>query len=173
MKKNNFLQKAGAGLYLFVCRISDAVAIVEKICIGVILLFILGVLLTQIVARNLFDTGFFHVDIIARHLILWICFLGASLCTYHKRHIKIDLINRFIPNKIARWFRMGSYLFCAVICVLLARAGYIFVLDEYHYGSVVTGTVPQWIFLVIIPVSLYLMAGRFVLHVFDEMNVKE
>ncbi len=154
-------------------KISDYIAFVEKALLTLVLVSILVVLLVQIVMRNIWNTGFFYADIIARQLILWICFLGASLCTYNRKHIKIDLVNRFCPRPASRWIGMGTDVFCAVVCILLAKAGYVFTLDEYQTGSMVTGNIPQWIFLAVIPVSFSVMAGRFLLHAVRELLTGE
>ncbi|MDX9703522.1 MAG: TRAP transporter small permease [Candidatus Auribacterota bacterium] len=161
--------KIHIAVYRCMVKLSDYIAVAEKVLIALVLASILSVLLVQIALRNIWNTGFFYADIIARQLILWICFLGASLCTYHRRHIKIDLVNRFCPESISRWFRLIVDLFCVVVCILLAKAGYVFVIDEYQTGAMLTGNIPQWIFLVIIPVSLCVMAGRFFLHSIQEI----
>ena len=53
----------------------------------------------QVVLRNIFDEGILWGDILLRHLVLWVGFIGASLATREQKHINIDLFSRWLPEK--------------------------------------------------------------------------
>ena len=44
----------------------------------------------QVLARNLFSSGFMWIDEILRVEVLWITFVGASLAAEYGQHIKIE-----------------------------------------------------------------------------------
>jgi len=168
MIRNNPLKRFLKSGLSFICKVDDIIAGTEKIILAMVLSSIIIVLLIQIVMRNFFDTGLFEAEIIIRHLILSICFIGASLTTYYRRHIKIDIISRLVSEKINNIILVFNNFFCAVICVWLAKAGRTFLIDEIEYGGSLTSNIPLWIFMVVIPVSFSIMAFRFILNIFKK-----
>ncbi len=48
---------------------------------------------TQILMRNLFDSGFVWIDPLLRVLVLWFGLIGATVATRHNKHIRIDLLS--------------------------------------------------------------------------------
>jgi TRAP-type C4-dicarboxylate transport system permease small subunit len=115
----------------------------------------------QVVLRNLLDQGILWADILLRNLVLWVGFIGASLATREEKHISIDLLTRFLPGKWKNLSRFFMNIFALLICLLLAEAGWTFVMDEKLYGTKIFGEVPAWYFQIIIPLGFLLMAFRF------------
>ncbi len=93
----------------------------------ILLLFFLGILgfsMTQIVLRNLFDSGRIWIDPLLRHLTLWIAFLGAFAASARGRHIAIDVVSLILPPpKRAIMVRVVS-LIAACICAALANGAW-------------------------------------------------
>ncbi len=142
-------------------RINSFIAQVEKIILIVFLTFMIVGSFAQIILRNFFDSGMSAVDIVIRHMILWICFIGASLATYHRQHIKIDIISRIAQGNMKKWIVFFADIFAATVCVILAKAGYSFVVDEFSYGGNLVGNIPRWVFMVVIPIWFSIMSFRF------------
>ena len=166
MIKNNPLIKFLKPVLSIIIKIDDIIAFIEKTILALVLSAIIIVLLIQIIIRNFFDTGLFEAEIIIRHLILSICFIGASLTTYYRRHIKIDIISRMVSEKVNKIILIFNNVFCSIICLWLAKAGQTFLLDEIEYGGSLTSNIPLWIFMVVIPVSFLIMSFRFLLNIF-------
>ncbi|MBN1653884.1 MAG: TRAP transporter small permease subunit [Deltaproteobacteria bacterium] len=66
-------------------------------------------------SRMLFDIEW--ADAILRNGTLWVAFLGASLATYHGRHIGIDVIMRIVPLRAKYAMRGLSNLAASIIAV--------------------------------------------------------
>ncbi len=134
---------------------------VEAFLAGASLLLILALILAQIVARNLFDTGIAGADALVRELVLYVMFLGAALATSRNHHIRIDLVSHLGKGRIARLMFRPLALAGAIICLLLAWAALRFWLDERHYAA------PHELWLtwlnLILPVGFALVAIHFVL----------
>ena len=126
------------------------------------LMILLGSL--QVLLRNLFSTGLPWTDIFLRNLVLWIAFLGASLATQEKRHLKIELLSNLLPPAAKTWVDVFISLFSAVVCLLLGKAAYDFVYSEYEFGSMLFHRVPAWTMEAIIPAAFLVIAFRFLLH---------
>jgi len=118
----------------------------------------------QVVLRNIFDEGILWGDILLRHLVLWVGFIGASLATRESKHINIDLFNRFLSERGKQISLLITNLFSVFICIVLTKAGWTFVQDEKMMGTTIFSDVPAWYFQIIIPIGFLLMAFRFLVH---------
>jgi C4-dicarboxylate transporter DctQ subunit len=118
----------------------------------------------QVVLRNVFDEGILWGDIVLRHLVLWVGFIGASMATRESKHINIDLFSRFLSARGKLVSFMITNLFSVYICIILFKAGWTFVQDEKMMGTTIFGDVPAWYFQIIIPIGFLLMAFRFLVH---------
>lgn len=118
---------------------------------------------TQILLRNLWDTGLAWADPSLRIAVLWVALLGALAATRDNNHIRIDLLTRFLPHGAKRYSLMVTDLFSALVCGLLAWHGGRFVYFEWQDGSTLFSSVPAWACELIIPLGFGLMALRFLL----------
>jgi len=115
----------------------------------------------QVLLRNFFGTSIEWGDILLRHLVLWLGFLGATIATGEERHIKVDFLAKFIPPKLQKIFAILTSLFAALVCYFLLRAGMVFIDVGIDPKSILFLNIPIWYFVVIIPVGYGLMAFRF------------
>jgi C4-dicarboxylate transporter, DctQ subunit len=137
---------------------------------GALLIFLLLVMLFmafgQVVLRNISSGGFVWGDILLRHLVLWIGFLGAALATSGERHINIDILTRYLPERLKGIVAAVSNVFAAVICFLLFRASLTFIEFEIVNNNTVFAEVPSWIAQIIIPVGYGLLTFHFIVRAF-------
>jgi len=119
---------------------------------------------TQIVLRNLWDSGLAWGDPGLRVLVLWITMLGAMAATRDQHHIRIDLLSRLLPPTGRHIAQRVTDLFAAVVCGLLAWHSGRFVWLEYQDGIVLFGAVPAWVCELAMPLGFGLMALRFALR---------
>lgn len=135
---------------------------------GAVLVFLLLVMLFmafgQVVLRNISSGGFVWGDILLRHLVLWIGFLGAALATSGERHINIDILTRYLPERLRGAVAALSNVFAAVVCFLLFRASLTFIGFEIDNKNTVFGGIPSWYAQIIIPVGYGLLAFHFIVR---------
>ncbi len=147
-------------------RINRILAKVELILLFLIVLIMVLLSGMQIFLRKIFNLGFLWSDILLRHLVLWVSFLGASLATMENKHIKIDLLTPLLPPKWRKWVLVLVYVFAIFITLLLSRAAYHFVLTEKEFGSTIFSDIPSWPFEIIIPVGFGLITLRLIFNLF-------
>ncbi len=147
--------------------IDKAIAYLENSLVVIIVTILVFMSFFQVVLRNFFDAGLLWGDIFLRHLVLWVGFVGASLATRQERHISIDALSRLLSEKTLPFVRIIVDLFSVAVCLVLARAGYIFVMYEYEAKSILFNDIPAWIFQLIIPIGFGLMAFRFLLRAIE------
>ncbi|MDQ1363632.1 MAG: TRAP-type transport system small permease protein [Pseudomonadota bacterium] len=133
----------------------------EKFMAASSLLLLLGISLFQVIARNFFETGFAPLEIISRHLVLYVTFLGAALVTEDQGHIRIDFLAHLITAKLKNILLRPLSMVAAIICSLFAWHATRFWLDEWQY----TITPDRWITLLalILPAGFALIALHFLL----------
>ena len=132
----------------------------DSILVG-LLLTMIGLAVSQIVLRNLFDTGITWADSLLRVLVLWIALIGALVATRQQQHINIDLISRFLPVSAKRFVSVIVALFSAAVCAMLAYYCFDFVKMEYEAPVMAFANIPTWWCESIMPIGFALMAIRF------------
>ncbi|MCK5697582.1 MAG: TRAP transporter small permease subunit [Gammaproteobacteria bacterium] len=115
-------------------KIKHGLIIFEKIVAASSLLLLLVLAIIQIIARNFFDMGFSQVDVISRHLILFIIFMGAALVSEQNRHIKIDILTTFLTTDQQEKLIRPLLLLSAIISLIFTWYAGVFWLDEWHYA---------------------------------------
>jgi TRAP-type C4-dicarboxylate transport system permease small subunit len=138
----------------FGCRCEDAL-----LCLLLALMLGLGTL--QIVQRNLSGGSFVWTDEFLRILVLWLAMIGAVAASRDDRHIVINLLERFLPQRTAQMLRLVLDLFTIGVCLLLAWHCGRFVWMEHEYGSQLLGGLPAWPFQAVMPVAFAIIAYRY------------
>jgi TRAP-type C4-dicarboxylate transport system permease small subunit len=108
----------------------------------------------QIALRFFFGTAIPWADVAARNLVLWVGLLGAVLATGQAKHFQLDVLTRFLSQRIKAWFDVIAEGFGAVICVRFIAIG----LDGSGEAFLGIGVA---VIAVIIPLSFALMAVLF------------
>jgi TRAP-type C4-dicarboxylate transport system permease small subunit len=102
-------------------------------------------------------------------LTLWVGFVGASMCTYENKHLKVEAVQRFLPAKYKPYVGFASGVLTALCCAALFWVSLRYVLfnyDEYvatqGKGGLFLGMdVPRYIGYSALPFSFGVMTARF------------
>ncbi|MFO1463130.1 MAG: TRAP transporter small permease [bacterium] len=155
----------GALVFFFIPALNNGLAKLEGALLTVILILMIGLAFTQVILRNFFNTGIEWGDAFVRHLVLWVGFIGASVATKEGGHLAMDLVHRFLPQKLRRPTAMFVDGASAFVCALLALASYKFYLTEKEAGDMLLPHVPNAWAVIIIPIGFYLMSLRFAVKI--------
>jgi len=101
------------------------------------------------------------IDPLLRTLVLWIGLAGAVVATRTDKHIKIDVLVKYLPVKLLPLIQRSVYFFTLLVCVLISWHATRFVMSEYEYGTIAFSGIPAWLTAIIIPVSFCLIAVRY------------
>ncbi len=115
-------------------RLKHALILFEKFVAAGSLLLLLIMAIIQIISRNFFDTGFSHMEVVSRHLILFIIFMGAALVSEQNRHIKIDVLVHFLKPAQQKKLIKPLLLLSSVISGILAWYAVSFWREEWQYA---------------------------------------
>lgn len=141
-------------LIQFLYRLEDV------ILIGLFMMM-LGMAVLQIFLREFFSAGLSWGDLMVRMLVLWICLFGAMVATRQDKHIHIDILTRYMPERAKHIVERLVRIATAAICLFMAWQGIRLVRLDLEYGTIAFGVVPAWICEAVIPVGFFVMALRY------------
>jgi TRAP-type C4-dicarboxylate transport system permease small subunit len=118
---------------------------------------------TQILLRNLFDSGFVWIDPLLRVLVLWLGLIGATVATRNNRHIRIDLLTKFFRRNTHRLIQSIIGQISAWTCLVVAWYGFKWIQMDYADGLTSYVGVPAWTLEVIIPATFALIGLRYLI----------
>lgn len=133
----------------------------ENIILVLMLLAMLGVAVTQIVMRNVFSGGFVWSDEFLRLTVLWVALLGSMAAARDHRHLRIDMLSRYLSASVSRWTDLVVELFTTGVCTVLAYYSYLFVAETREYEDLAFGDQPLWWFQAILPIGFAVIALRY------------
>jgi len=102
-------------------------------------------------------------------LTLWVGFVGASMATHDNRQLKVEALQRYLPEKVRNMAGLLSGLCAAAFCIFLAVLGYRYVGYKYedYLGTNKLGetfdstSIPIYQGFLIVPFAYAVMALRF------------
>lgn len=148
----------------FLKIIDVAISSLVDACIELLLITMLSSALVQVLARNIFNTGFDWLELFVRHSVLWLGLLGAISATRYGRQIKIDAIVKLLPFSIRKWIQLITALITGLICIWLADASLLMIKMEQEAGTKLIGNIKQTVVLWIFPIAFLLIALNAILH---------
>ena len=127
----------------------------------------------QIFLRIFFDTGFIWNDELQKFIVLWITLVASIAASRSNRHLRIDIVGQFVPERYARLPRAVVDTFAFGVCSVLAWQSWRYiVLTREFEDTVITGLdLPAWLAYGVMPVAFAIMAYRFLIAAIGEMRV--
>ncbi len=151
-------------------KLNEWIGKVEGYLLTLILVVMIGLAFTQVVLRNFFSTGISWGDALVRHLVLWVGFIGASVAAKEDSHLAMDLVSRFLPDKLRKPTAAFVHAASAFVCALLTLASYRFMIGEKEMGSFLLPGVPNYWAVAIIPIGFGMMTLRFALKIITDIQ---
>jgi TRAP-type C4-dicarboxylate transport system permease small subunit len=121
-------------------------------------------------ACGMFPAGLTWAQPLGLILTLWVAYLGASMATKENLHLRVEVVQHAMPEKLRRITGLLSGVLTALFCLVLAYIGYRYVLVRYDewvtsdgLGSLHDGLpIPYFATFTVVPLAYVLMAARFV-----------
>ena len=93
------------------------------------------IIATNVLMRYVFDIGLIWAEESVRFIIIWVTFVGASLCIRNNIHVKVDVLHLKLPFKYEKMLICFIYLVCIVFCIFLAYTGGILTYRVFATGQ--------------------------------------
>jgi len=151
-------------------RLQQVLHRVEDLIIAGLLTATMGLALYQIILRNVMGTGIVWGDVLVRLMVLWLGMAGAMVATRQRKHISIDLLTRYLSAGGRRAAEGLTTLFAGAVCLVAFYYSLLFVLSERAFGSLAFGQVPYWVCVSILPAAFFIIALRYFIQFFLNLN---
>jgi TRAP-type C4-dicarboxylate transport system permease small subunit len=133
---------------------------------------LLGTLLVYGLVRGMvfaLPNGLIWSQPLALVLTLWVGFIGASMCTYDDKHLKVEAVQRFLPDSLRHYVVFVSGLLTTAACIGLMWLSLRYVVFNYEEYAATQGQgglfvgldVPKYLCFAALPVAFTIMAARF------------
>jgi C4-dicarboxylate transporter DctM subunit len=130
---------------------------------------VLGVVTPAFVwlALTYFPQGYTWSKEISLLFVLWVGLFGASVCAHEGKHLRLEALEKRVPERFFRPWRAASMAIAAGFCAFLAYLGYQYVFGPGDLGMYWKETTlaqtgfPTWVLYVAIPLAFGLTALRF------------
>ena len=132
----------------------------EDMILDGLLLIMIGMAVTQIFLRNFFDAGIVWGDVLICILVLWIGLVGAMTASRQDKHININVVSRYLPERIRHISKSVVQFVTASICAVVTYYSLEFVRMEVEYGGKAFAAIPVWVCEAVIPAAFAVMALR-------------
>ena len=143
--------------------------------LGRVLLTAAGLVVAALVVVRLFvwlvPSGVIWAQTLALVLTLWVGFVGASLCTYEGKHLRVELADRIWRGRAGDVVAaLANFLTAAFVFFLFGLSVYFidFQYEDYvqteGFGGTFEGLpiLPKWVAFLVLPISFFTMGARFV-----------
>ena len=155
-------------------KLENYIAKIEGYVLVAGLLIMIAAGTTQVILRNFFNTGLEWGDMLARALVLWVGYIGASLATRRGKHINIELVSKFITNpKLAVIRERVVTLIAFLISGTLSVTAIIFTRAEIDNNMIAFLNIPTWVVFLIVPISFVLITLRFLIELITGRVIEE
>lgn len=106
----------------------------------------------QVFCRYILNSSLFWSEELARYLLVWLTFLGASSAYYRKVHPSIDLLTCRIRGVSKKILRITVHLFSLMLFAVMIYHGIFF---AHFIRAQITPALglPKWLIFSIIPLS--------------------
>ncbi len=146
-------------------RPDQAGRLVENVLLVTLLGGMMLVAVGQVIAREIFETGFFWAGEVVRLMVLWLAMVGSIAACRENRHIRIDAISHLLSDRAVGIARMLVDTFAAVVCGVIAWNAWRYLQLEIEFEDTVLIDTPAWVAHLVVPVAFALLSYRFAVSV--------
>jgi TRAP-type C4-dicarboxylate transport system permease small subunit len=137
-------------------KISEGIFKIEKCFLGIMLVVIVVLLLTNVILRYAANAPLAWADEIARFLFTWVSFIGASACLKKKGHVAIDNFVVLLPQKKRALVNIIT-TFC-IIGVMIMTIYYCYLMMSMLSGATLSSvSIPQNALYICLPLASVFM----------------
>jgi TRAP-type C4-dicarboxylate transport system permease small subunit len=146
-------------------RLDQAGRLVENVLLVTLLGGMMLIAVGQVIAREIFETGFFWAGELVRLMVLWLAMVGSVAACRENRHIRIDAISHLLSDRAVGIVRMLVDTFAAVVCGVIAWNAWRYLQLEIEFEDTVLTNTPAWVAHLVVPVAFALISYRFAVSV--------
>ncbi len=110
------------------------------------------IVIVQVFCRYILNHSLFWSEELARYLLVWLSFLGATAAYYRRVHPSIDIITIHLPPTPKKYCKIFVHLISMIFFLVMVYHGSLFA--HFIRAQISPAlAVPKWIIFTIIPLS--------------------
>ncbi len=115
------------------------------------------------VTLNFFPDGYSWSKELSLIMLLWVGFLGASVCAHEGKHIQVGALKKVVPRSMSRFSDAIGYLLTAAFCFFMALLGYEYAAEAIQLeGRFEQTNIPDWVATIAVPAAFAMTMIRYV-----------
>ena len=131
--------------------------------VGKLLAFAVVTALFVHVTMNYFPDGYSWSKELSLIMLLWVGFLGASVCAHEGKHIQVGALKRVVPRSISRYTEAIGYLATGAFCFFMALLGWEYAREALQLeGRFEQTNVPDWVATIAVPAAFAMTMIRYI-----------
>jgi TRAP-type C4-dicarboxylate transport system permease small subunit len=140
----------------------------EEIVAGTFLVLMSVATLANVAGRYGFNNPIPWAEEFSRYAFIWLGFIGAVLCTKHKRHICIEVVVVFLPRRVQLFFKCLADAAVLTLMFILLYYGSILAASASHLTS--TLRIPTYFVYMVAPLSACLILLRSAMDFYRDLH---
>lgn len=139
--------------------------------IGIAMMTVTLLLFVNIILRFFFSAGITWAEELIRYAIIWITFIGSSVCFQRGIHVSIDLLIDFLPEKGKKLLNLIINVLAIIFMVFLIKFGFDLVSFSKGTGQLAPALRIEmfWVYLAI-PVGAFLSLIHLIIQLYDNVR---
>jgi len=115
-----------------------------------------------------FAGGFIWAQKLALVMMIWVALLGASMATYERSHLSLEMGEKIWPVRVLHWVKALALGVAAAFCAAALLLALELVSAQRHEGLIVDANdwLPTWTAFLIVPYAFAAMAIRLLAQAF-------
>lgn len=149
-------------------------AFIEDVSAGTFFFTGITLIFYGVIMRYVFNDPKAWVEEIVRYVIIWGVFLGFSVALRNNQHIQVDILYDKLSLSLRRVLDYFATIVSLGFCGIYTYYGAMLVIHRYHSNMVSLDVgIPIWIVYLILPISGFLFALRFIERLVNLLRGKE
>ena len=155
--------------YLLLYSLSAAAWLVQLLrerasgWVGQLVAFLVVTAIYLYITFNYFPDGYSWSKELSLIMLLWVGFLGASVCAHEGKHIQVGALKRIVPPSMAPSMDALGYLFTAAFCLFMTMLGYEYAKEALMLeGRFEQTNIPDWVATIAVPAAFAMTMLRYI-----------
>ncbi len=125
--------------------------------------FVVVTALYLYITFNFFPDGYSWSKELSLIMLLWVGFLGASVCAHEGKHIQVGALKKVVPPSMSRFSDAIGYLLTAGFCFFMALLGYEYAAEAIQLeGRFEQTNIPDWVATIAVPAAFAMTMIRYI-----------
>jgi len=156
-------------------KVDSGIRKVESYIIAFSIIFITVITFINVSMRYLANTSWTWAEELTRYIMVWMTFIGASLCVRDNVHVTMDVLMEKGPKWLKRPLLYFTYAGSAIVSLYLAYLGWNLAMKIKPTGQVSSAMefLPIWLVYICVPIGGVLMAKNFIHLLILNLKSKE